>query len=78
MKHVGLAGIGVKDYPEGVIEPTKASADKAMAGLNDRMDYMCKLISDIMTKFPAECSASGRSGYHAQQGRGGRVHPRDR
>ncbi len=53
-EHVGLAGIEVCDYPEGVIgSPTKASADKAMAGLNDLMDYMCKLIGDILTRFPA-------------------------
>jgi 3-dehydro-scyllo-inosose hydrolase len=53
-EHVGLAGIEVKDYPEGVIgSPSKASAEKAMAGLNALMDYMCKLINDIMTRFPA-------------------------
>ena len=53
-EHVGLGGIEVKVYPEGVIgSPTKASADKAIAGANDLMDYMCKLIGDIMTVFPA-------------------------
>ena len=50
----GSSGKLMIDYPEGVIgSPTKASADKAMAGLNDLMDYMCRLIGDIMTKFPA-------------------------
>jgi creatinine amidohydrolase/Fe(II)-dependent formamide hydrolase-like protein len=53
-EHIGLGGIEVSCYPEGVIgHPTLASAEKAKAGLNDLMDYMCKLIGDIMTKFPA-------------------------
>ena len=53
-EHIGLGGIELKVYPEGVIgHPTKASADKAKAGLEAMMDYMCKLIGDIMTKFPA-------------------------
>jgi creatinine amidohydrolase len=53
-EHIGLSGTELACYPEGVIgSPTKASADKAVAGLNDLMDYMCKLIGDIMTKFPA-------------------------
>jgi creatinine amidohydrolase/Fe(II)-dependent formamide hydrolase-like protein len=53
-EHVGLGGIELKEYPEGVIgSPTKASASKAVDGLNALMDYMCKLIGDIMTKFPA-------------------------
>jgi creatinine amidohydrolase/Fe(II)-dependent formamide hydrolase-like protein len=53
-EHIGLSGIELREYPEGVIgHPTLASADKAYAGLNALMDYMCKLIGDIMTKFPA-------------------------
>ncbi len=53
-EHVGLGGIEVKDYPEGVIgSPSLASADKALVGINALMDYMCKLVGDIMTRFPA-------------------------
>jgi 3-dehydro-scyllo-inosose hydrolase len=53
-EHVGLSGTEVLVYPEGVIgSPTLASADKAMKGLNVLLDYMCKLIDDIMTRFPA-------------------------
>jgi creatinine amidohydrolase len=53
-EHVGLSGTEVNVYPEGVIgSPTLARADKAYAGLNELLDYMCKLISDIMTAFPA-------------------------
>lgn len=52
-EHVGFGGIEVKVYPEGVIgSPSKASADKAVKGLNDLMDYMVKLINDILTTFP--------------------------
>jgi creatinine amidohydrolase/Fe(II)-dependent formamide hydrolase-like protein len=53
-EHVGLGGTEVLVYPEGVIgHPTLASADKARAGLEALLDYMCKLINDIMTRFPA-------------------------
>ena len=41
-------------YPEGVIgQPTMATAEKALAGVDAMMDYMCNLIGDIMTNFPA-------------------------
>ena len=51
---MGLGGTEVLVYPEGVIgHPTLASAEKAKAGLEALLDYMCKLIDDIMTRFPA-------------------------
>jgi hypothetical protein len=41
-------------YPEGVIgRPTLADAEKAKPGLEALMDFMVKLIGDIMTRFPA-------------------------
>ena len=53
-EHVGLSGTEVLVYPEGVIgSPTLASAEKAFKGLDVLLDYMCKLIDDIMTRFPA-------------------------
>jgi creatinine amidohydrolase len=53
-EHVGLGGTEVMVYPEGVIgRPTLADAEKAKPGLEALMDYMCKLINDIMTRFPA-------------------------
>jgi 3-dehydro-scyllo-inosose hydrolase len=53
-EHVGLSGTEVLVYPEGVIgSPTLARAEKAMQGLDVLLDYMCKLIDDIMTRFPA-------------------------
>jgi 3-dehydro-scyllo-inosose hydrolase len=52
-EHVGLGGIEVLCYPEGVIgRPTLANADKAREGLGVLLDYMVKLIGDIMTRFP--------------------------
>jgi creatinine amidohydrolase len=33
--------------------PTLADAEKAKPGLQALLDYMCKLIGDIMTRFPA-------------------------
>jgi creatinine amidohydrolase len=51
---VGLGGAEVLVYPEGVIgRPTLATAEKAKAGLDVLLDYMCKLVDDIMTRFPA-------------------------
>ena len=48
------AGSEVLVYPEGVIgRPTLADAEKAKPGLEALLDYMCKLIDDIMTRFPA-------------------------
>jgi creatinine amidohydrolase len=55
-EHVGLSGTEVLVYPEGVIgSPTLARAEKAFKGLEVLLDYMCKLIDDIMTRFPAGC-----------------------
>jgi len=49
-----LGGAEVLVYPEGVIgRPTLADAEKAKPGLNALLDYMVRLIGDIMTKFPA-------------------------
>jgi hypothetical protein len=52
-EHIGLAATEVMAYPEGVIGcPTLAKAEKATQGLNALLDYLCKLIDDIMTRFP--------------------------
>jgi 3-dehydro-scyllo-inosose hydrolase len=52
-EHVGLGGIEVLCYPEGVIgRPTLADPEKARAGLEALLDYMVKLIGDILTRFP--------------------------
>src|SRR4030042_6844291 len=53
-EHVGLSGTEVLVYPEGVIgSPTLASAEKAFKGLDVMLDYLCKLIDEIMTRYPA-------------------------
>jgi creatinine amidohydrolase/Fe(II)-dependent formamide hydrolase-like protein len=53
-EHIGLNATEVMAYPEGVIgSPTLAKAEKAMKGLDALLDYMCKLIDDIMTRYPA-------------------------
>jgi creatinine amidohydrolase len=53
-EHVGLSGIELAIYPEGVIgSPTLAHPDKAKDGLNKLLDYMTDLINEIMEKFPA-------------------------
>jgi len=50
----GWAGTEVLVYPEGVIgRPTLANAEKPSRALRLLMDYMVKLIGDIMTRFPA-------------------------
>jgi creatinine amidohydrolase len=55
-EHVGLGGTEVLVYPEGVIgSPTKARAEKAYPGIEAAMDFMVRLIGDIMTRFPAGC-----------------------
>lgn len=52
-EHVGLGGIEVVVYPEGVIgRPSLASADKAIPGLEVLLDYMERLIGDILQRFP--------------------------
>jgi len=53
-EHIGLSGVEVLVSPEGVIgSPTLARAEKAYEGISAFMDYFCKLIDDIMTRFPA-------------------------
>lgn len=53
-EHIGLSGTEVMAYPEGVIgRPTLAKAEKAMKGLDALLDYLCGLIDEIMTRFPA-------------------------
>jgi 3-dehydro-scyllo-inosose hydrolase len=52
-EHIGLGGIEVLTYPEGVIgTPSLADAEKAKSGMFALLDYMVKLIDDIMTRFP--------------------------
>lgn len=53
-EHVGLGGTEVRVYPEGVIgSPSLADPEKAIPGATALIEYMCKLIDDIMTRFPA-------------------------
>jgi creatinine amidohydrolase/Fe(II)-dependent formamide hydrolase-like protein len=53
-EHVGLGGAEVLVYPEGVIgRPSLADPEKAKPGLDALLDFMVKLIDDIMTRFPA-------------------------
>jgi creatinine amidohydrolase/Fe(II)-dependent formamide hydrolase-like protein len=52
-EHIGLSGAEVLVYPQGVIgRPTLANAGKAKPGLEALMDFMVKLIGDIMNRFP--------------------------
>jgi len=52
-EHIGLGGIEVLNYPEGVIgKPSLADADKAISGVESLLDYMVGLIGDIMDRFP--------------------------
>jgi creatinine amidohydrolase/Fe(II)-dependent formamide hydrolase-like protein len=52
-EHVGLSGIEVINYPEGVIgRPTLADPEKARPGIEALLDYMSKLIDDILDRFP--------------------------
>ncbi len=51
--HAGCAPAEIFAYPEGVVgKATKADAEKAKSGLEALLDYMEKLINDIMTAFP--------------------------
>ena len=53
-EQVGFGGAEMLVYPEGVIgSPTKASADKAIPGVEALMDFMVKLIGDMLDRFPA-------------------------
>ncbi len=50
----GSVGMECICSPEGVIgDPTKANADKAKAGIEHILDYMEKLVKDILTAYPA-------------------------
>jgi creatinine amidohydrolase len=50
---VGLGGLEVLTYPQGVIgKPTLAEAKKAEPGLEALIDYLIKLHNDILEKFP--------------------------
>lgn len=50
---VGLSGLEVVMYPEGVIgEPSLADAEKARPGLEALFDYMVRLVREIMERFP--------------------------
>jgi len=50
---IGMGGLEVKLYPEGVIgKPSLADASKAEEGLEKLFDYMIKLHNDIRDRFP--------------------------
>jgi creatinine amidohydrolase len=50
---MGLGGLEVAFYPEGVIgKPSLAEAAKAEPGLDFLFDYLIRLHNDILTKFP--------------------------
>jgi creatinine amidohydrolase/Fe(II)-dependent formamide hydrolase-like protein len=51
--HVGGGPIEVVAYPEGVVgKATAASAEKAKEGVEALLDYLEKLVNDIMERFP--------------------------
>ena len=51
--HVGGGPIEVKAYPEGVVgKATLGDAEKAKEGVEALLDYMEKLVRDIMDRFP--------------------------
>ncbi len=53
-QHIGASAIEVIATPEGVVgSATLAHADKAKPGLNAIMDYLEKLVNDIMEMYPA-------------------------
>jgi creatinine amidohydrolase/Fe(II)-dependent formamide hydrolase-like protein len=53
-EQVGFGGLSVLCYPEGVVgKPSLADPDKAKPGVEAILDYMVRLIGDIMTTFPA-------------------------
>ena len=53
-EQVGFGGIEVVMTPEGVVgRPSLADASKAAAGLDALLDYMVRLIGDILERFPA-------------------------
>jgi creatinine amidohydrolase len=53
-QHVGASTIEVIATPEGVVgSATLAAVEKAKPGLNAIMDYLEKLVTDIMDCYPA-------------------------
>lgn len=53
-QHVGASAIEIIKTPEGVVgAATLADAEKAKPGLNAMLDYMEKLVNDIMKRYPA-------------------------
>lgn len=51
--HVGAGPIEVKAYIEGVVgKPTLAEAQKALPGVEALLDYLEKLVTDIIKTFP--------------------------
>jgi creatinine amidohydrolase len=52
-EQVGFGGLSVLTYPEGVVgRPSLADPEKAKPGVEAILDYMVRLINDIMTAFP--------------------------
>jgi len=50
---VGLSGLEICIYPEGVIgKPSLASPEKAYAGVERILDYLVELHDDILGTFP--------------------------
>jgi len=50
---VGMGGLEVKIYPQGVIgKPTLADAKKAEVAIDKIIDYLIKLHNDILERFP--------------------------
>jgi creatinine amidohydrolase/Fe(II)-dependent formamide hydrolase-like protein len=55
-QQVGASAIEVVATPEGVVGcATLADAEKAKPGLNAILDYLERLVTDIMKKYPAGC-----------------------
>ncbi|MCR4406134.1 MAG: creatininase family protein [Anaerolineae bacterium] len=53
-EQVGFNGLSVISYPEGVVgKPSLADPEKAKPGVEAILDYLVRLINDIMTTFPA-------------------------
>ncbi|MGH2403080.1 MAG: 3-dehydro-scyllo-inosose hydrolase, partial [bacterium] len=51
--HVGAGPIEVKAYIEGVVgKPSLAEAQKALPGVEAMLDYLEKLVTDIIKTFP--------------------------
>ncbi|HHY46517.1 MAG TPA: creatininase family protein [Firmicutes bacterium] len=52
--HAGCGPIEVVAFPEGVVgRATAATAEKAIPGVEAFLDYLEKLVNDILAKFPA-------------------------